>query len=52
MICLVLQVDRSNPPTVGSIIIAEITKLPFIGHPGHLEIYSKQVSTDLVPEEN
>lgn len=46
-----LQINPADPPTIGSVILAEITKLPFIERPGHLEIYSKQISTDIVPEE-
>lgn len=42
---------QPSPVTVGTILLAEITKLPFVERPGHLEIYSKQISTDIVPEE-
>lgn len=51
MLFLYLQVNSSDPPTIGSILLAEITKLPFIEKPGHLEIYSQQISTDILPEE-
>lgn len=47
-----LQVNPSDPPTVGSILLTEISKLPFIQKPGHLDVYYKQISTDIVPKEN